>query len=286
MNRQTHSSAHSKDALFRRLAASSWLLFALAATACSSTKDGPGAGADPLATKAGFCKAWATNACNAVVVDRCQSPSVDACINSQQLFCQSAIPSGYDSTNAQACLERVTEAYSDGVLSASDLAVVIHFGEPCDKLVRGTSAEGETCTRDTDCDTLSGHKCVIKPGASSGECHEPVMAGGGDRCTAPEVVCAEGYYCDGRNCVAQFEAGEPCENDAECKADLRCVISDPGDGGAPSGVCEARKAASSKCTSHAECASNYCGIAKGDADGLCASSVQLSQREPVCEDLR
>lgn len=286
MKSQNHR-AFSEPAVRPNRGFSLYLLLALAVAGCSASKDGPGAGPDPLGTKAGFCRAWATHACNATVVDRCQAPSVDDCINSQQLFCQSALPSGYQSTNAQACLDRVKAAYSDGVLSGEDIDVVLHLGAPCDQLVRGPSSEAGSCTRHTDCDTLNEQTCVIKPGASEGACHEPVVVGGGRACDAPDEVCEDGFYCkDSQNCIEQLGAGEACGSDAECGADLRCVPGETADAGAPAGTCEARKAPSAVCTINAECASNYCSIGRGEVEGLCANSIQLAQREPICEDLR
>jgi hypothetical protein len=275
-----------RSQVFSAPAAGLLVAFAVAA-GCSGTKDGPGGGPDPLATESGFCKAWATNACNAVVVDRCQAPDAQSCIETQQQYCIDRLPPGYKSDNAEACLDRVKSAYADGVLSSDDIDVVLHFGPPCERLIRGPSAIGGSCTLDTDCDTLSGVRCVIKPGASEGQCHKPVEVGGGDSCADPDQVCAADFFCDDRSfCIRRLTAGAQCSADAQCGAGLRCVLGEPDDAGAPSGVCEARRGLSAVCVSNADCTSNYCSIGRGDADGLCANSIQLAQREPICENLR
>jgi hypothetical protein len=257
----------------------------LAMTHCSATKDGPGRGPDPLATETGFCNAWATNACNPTVVDDCQAPSVDACIAAQEAFCKSKLPGGYQSDNAQACLDRVKVAYDDAELSIEDIRVVLQFGDPCDKLIRGSTPEGGACTVDTECDTLDGQKCVMKPGQTIGACHEPVVVGGGLRCDAPEETCEEGFYCNGTNCVEPAGPDDPCNADAECGADLRCILDAADDAGVPTGTCQPRAVLSAECTADNECQSGYCSIAPGET-GLCADMVSFGLREPVCEDLK
>ena len=259
-------------------------LLALALTHCSAAKDGPGAGPDPLATESGFCNAWATNACNATVVEDCQAPDVDACISAQQAFCMSKLPSGYEPDNAQACLDRVKLAYDDAELSIEDIRVVLQFGEPCDKLIRGSTATGGSCTLDTHCDTLNDEKCVIKPGSTEGACYEPVILGGGRSCDAPEETCEEGFYCDGNNCIERLGPDDPCGSDAECAADLRCVLVLADDAGVPTGSCQPRAVLSATCTTDNDCQSGYCSI--GTTESLCANMVTFGLREPVCEDLK
>jgi hypothetical protein len=260
-------------------------LLALALTHCSATKDGPGAGPNPLGTETGFCRAWAANACNQTVVDDCQAPDVDACLTAQAAFCMGKVPSGYEPDNAQACLDRVKLAYDDAELSLEDIRVVLQFGEPCDKLIRGSAPQGGSCTQDTDCDTLSDHKCVIKAGETYGTCYEPVVVGGGRGCDAPEETCEDGFYCNGMNCVERLGPDAECTSDAECSAELRCVIGPADDAGVSAGSCQPRNVLSAECTADAECQSGYCSIAPGEP-GLCADMVRFGLREPVCEDLK
>ncbi|HXK17601.1 MAG TPA: hypothetical protein VNG33_07355 [Polyangiaceae bacterium] len=245
---------------------------------CKVEKDEP----DPLASRTGFCSAWAANACNAKVVENCNAQSVEDCKAAQSDFCLGVIPEAYTSKHATACLDAVKTAYADASLSSAELAIVLKLGDPCDKLSKGTSVDGESCTENADCNTAGGLTCVIKLGAASGTCHTPEEVGGGERCKGDAQVCADGFYCNGVNCVASAESGEDCQGDYECTPENHCVT--PTD--ATTGTCEARLALNDSCTADAECASGYCAIAPKDTMGGCASTIVLSRLEPLCLNLR
>jgi hypothetical protein len=235
---------------------------------------------DPLRNTDGFCKSWAESACQQKVVDNCNAPSMDDCIDTQEDFCLDVVPENYSSKHAKACLSAVKAAYKDAVLSAADIDVVIKLGAPCDQLSTGTSDEGDSCSKNDDCNTAEGLVCVIKADAATGSCQTPVVVGGGKSCADDEQVCEEDFYCNGRNCVAYTETGEACVGDFECQPSDRCLMV------LDAGTCEARLERSEPCTADSDCQSLYCAIESGETEGLCADSIILSLHEPLCENLR
>lgn len=258
-------------------------LFLLALTlplGCTVEKETP---PDPLATRSGFCKAWAESACQPTVLDNCAAKSAEACQDTQSDFCLGIIPESYTSKLAKQCLAAVKAAYKDGVLTADDLAVVIQLGAPCDQLSKGIAGDGESCEKNDDCNTAGGFTCIIKQGAPEGTCGKPEEVGGGDACDGPTQVCEAGYFCDGENCIAYKKtATGMCEGNYQCKPEDRCVV--PTD--ATSGTCEARADLSEDCTSDQDCQSGYCAIASKATSGICASKVPLSPNEALCDNLR
>jgi hypothetical protein len=254
-----------------------WLAVSLAC-ACGGSEAGPETGSGSLKTEAQFCQAWATNACNADVVAFCDpgADGPDTCIASQAAFCESLVPSFYDPTNAKVCLDAVKAAYADADLSSEELETVRHLAAPCDHLIKGSGGANDWCAETADCNTLEDLVCVIKAGDTSGTCQVPAEVGGGQRCTGADQVCAEGFYCDGSNCIAYKDLGDACEFDDQCPPDQRCDAA----------VCVERKAAGDDCASDAECQSRLCAIPHGAVSGVCVSAVRLSAESALCEDLR
>jgi hypothetical protein len=248
-------------------------------TGCGTDEETP---PDPLRNAGGFCKSWAQSACQQKVVDNCNAPSMDDCIDKQEDFCLGVIPENYSSKHAKECLSAVKAAYTDAVLSLDEIDVVIRLGAPCDRLSSGTSDQGDSCEKNDDCDTAAGLVCVIKAGQASGSCEEPVEVGGGEACDQPEQVCSGSFYCDGENCLAYKKTDADCEADYQCKPSDHCVTETD----APTGSCVARLASSETCTADADCQSRYCAIESGGTEGLCANSIILSLHEPLCENLR
>jgi hypothetical protein len=239
---------------------------------------------DPLATRSGFCDAWAHNACQAEVIDACNAPSVEDCESRQSDVCRGMVPENYSSKHATACLNAVKAAYKDADLTADELQVVIKLGAPCDQLSKGISGDGESCAKNDECATASGYSCVLKLGATEGTCAKPTEVGPGESCEGAAEVCGEGNFCNGENCVAHKKTGGVCEGDYQCKVEDHCVLDatlDP-----PSGTCEVRAELSAACSQDDDCQSHYCVVASGDTEGLCASKIRLSLNEPLCDDLR
>lgn len=245
---------------------------------CKSKEEPP----NPLADRSGFCHAWAEAACQEEVVSSCNANSVDDCVSSQSDFCLSIVPEEYDSTNADACIGAVKDAYANAKLSPEDIAIVLKMGAPCDTLSAGTVDNGDDCTANDDCDTAHGLVCIRKLGATTGSCGVPKVVPAGDACDERSQVCDDTHYCNGENCVSFKKQGFACEGDYECNPEDHCVVP----AGAAAKSCEARLALNEVCSSDDDCASRYCAIAKGDTEGECASTIVLSRTEPLCLALR
>jgi len=238
---------------------------------------------DPLATRAGFCKSWGENACQERVVDNCNAPSKEDCIDTQTDFCLATVPKRYSVTHARDCLIAVSEAYGDAVLSAKEIGVVIKLAAPCDQLSTGTRVEGESCAKNDDCNTAGGLSCVIKADAVEGSCETPKLVGGGKACDDPNQVCEADFYCNGKNCVAYTETGEACVGDFECQPSEHCVATTAD---ATLTTCEPRLERSAVCTTDNDCQSLYCAKAATETEGRCGDKIVLSLNEPLCEALR
>jgi hypothetical protein len=253
------------------------VLAALTSMACSSDETRP----DPLASRDGFCAAWAKAACSERVVQNCDANSVDDCRQSQRDECVNAIPDNYGSAHAADCIDAVKDAYEDAVLTAEELQIVRNQAAPCDRLSRGTREAGQSCESAQECDTVAGFTCVIKSG-NDGTCQEPELVEPGRRCQAPAQVCGEGYYCNGENCVESKPAGASCSGDVECAPEDRCSVP----AGEVEGECIARTELNGACNSSIECQSGYCAVARGDTSGECASNIVLGRSEPLCDFLK
>jgi len=255
------------------------LLALVTSFGCKSEKDTP---PDPLATRVGFCQAWAERACSEEVVADCNARTTAACQDTQSDFCLGIIPENYSSAHAKECLDAVGDAYADGNLTADELAVVLKLAEPCDKLSSGTQTDGESCRASDECDTAGGFTCITKAGAKTGACGKPEEVAAGEACDGPAQVCRDGYFCNGENCVVYKKTGASCEGDYMCKPEDRCVIETD----ATSGTCEARAELSEDCKSDDDCQSHYCSIEEDSTSGICAARIRLGVHEPLCANLR
>lgn len=256
-------------------------LFALVLTlplGCSSEEDPP---PNPLATRDGFCQAWAESACQPKVLDYCTATS-SACQEAQKDVCLDLVPRSYTSEHAESCLRAVSSAYEDGDLSATELAVVLHLAAPCDMLSSGTSDDGDACTENNDCNTAGGFICVIKKGADTGVCAEPEVVGPAEECTGVKQVCSEGYYCND-NCVVYKKTDTGvCEGDYQCKPEDHCVFETAG---AETGVCLERLGTGEACAKDSDCQSGIC-LPDSETESLCVSTIRLSRNEPLCDNLK
>ncbi len=231
--------------------------------------------ADPEQTREGFCRDWATKACSAKVVSACQAESADACRLTQQAACQGVLPDGFVDDNADACLNAVGSAYKDADLDATELATVLRFGAPCDRLVRGGRASGDSCEATSECDAAAGFVCVIKGSETKGTCQKPRLVQPGLACEALQETCSEGFYCNGENCVAGEDTGNPCSTQQECGNEGYC---------AADGTCAERFAVRTECTADYECLSGICFTFKDER--ICVNAIRLSPSEPLCDELR
>jgi hypothetical protein len=260
-----------------------FLLGFIACLGACSSKDTT----DPYATVPQFCAAWGKAACNSTVVNHCSGmtttdPLTQACVAKQQTFCEGLVPTtGYSSSQAQRCLDAVGQAYTDASLTGTEIATVRHLGDPCNHLIKGPQAAGETCTQDNDCDTLNNMLCVMKSGV--GTCVVPSVVANGTSCAAPEAACMTGFYCDGAHCVESEAIGEKCDADYECGTGLSCA--GIGDGGAATGKC-ATRVDPTMCAADSDCTTGVCDIVGTSSTGTCVDSIILARAENICEDLR
>src|SRR5262245_2181019 len=166
---------------------------------------------DPLASQGGFCEEWAKRACSKVVVTRCDADDEKSCQSEQRRYCESIVPASlYSQDGAEECLEFVEEAYKDGDLTSEERDAVRSLGAPCDMVLSGDGRTGDECDKHSDCDREGGYDCVIPLGKDVGSCQKPNKVGGGLACENADDVCAEGFYCDGENCLARKNAGKAC----------------------------------------------------------------------------
>jgi len=260
----------------------SFILLCLSGLAnCSSTE----AEIDPNATVSGFCGNWAKAACSNETVLACSGAAkidatlTDACLRSQQRFCEGLVPSkGYSSLRVTQCLNAVQNAYKDARLSADEIATVRHLGAPCNHLIKGSQRAAESCTADNDCNTLDNYLCVMKSG--HGSCQIPTVVDNGTSCAAPDAACNAGFYCSGGddpNCVQSKAEGKTCAADFECATGLVC---------APDSSKCSELVSPDSCMHDAECASNVCDIPVNSDSGRCVSAITLSSSTGICEDLR
>ena len=250
----------------------------IAFLAACSAKDNP----DPYATVPEFCAAWGKAACNAKVVSQCSgttttSTLTEKCVLSQQTFCATLVPeASYRSAEAQRCLDAVGAAYANANLDGPELTTVRHLGAPCNHLIKAPAALGESCTQDSDCNTVQSNvRCVAKRGV--GFCAVATLVANGTSCTSPTAACMPGFYCDGDNCVQPHKVDGSCSADFECENALTCdtAIS----------KC-ATRVDPSMCTADADCTSAACDITGTSTDGACVDSITLAHAEAICGDLR
>jgi hypothetical protein len=248
--------------------------------ACSSEKEGPKAPPDPLATAEGFCAEWAAAACTDEVVRVCSASSKDACIASQAQFCASLVPENrYAKAHAKACIAAVKSAYSNAELTPEEAQTVLRLENECSRVVSGPGATGDPCDERSDCNTLDGLDCVREADVESGTCGVAQVQGGGFPCGEPNQVCAEGFYCDGSNCLARRTDGASCSPETPCLETLLC------EGPEGAETCEPKLTVTSRCTADEQCASGLC--ARGtSAEGICVAQIVLSTAEPTCQTLR
>lgn len=258
------------------------LLLALGIVACSSAKRGSSS-SSAYSTEDKYCTAWAKAACNTEVVGACGAKDADACVAQASDYCKGLVPPGYASKYAKQCIDAVKSAFSDAKLTSDELKVVRDLAEPCHRLNEGPKGVGETCDAPDQCNALEGEiglTCIIKAGQTQGTCQEPVEVGGGLTCSEPDQVCADGFYCDGNNCLGLKLEGKPCGADAPCAEGLYCL------GPVGSATCQPKAGATELCKENSDCQSNICTKSTDPVYGKCFDAVVLSPAEPFCDNFR
>lgn len=237
---------------------------------------------DPLDSADGFCAEWSKNACSEAVLKDCQSTEAK-CEDQQKENCLDLVSEvKYTRTGAEECLDFIRDAYRDNALELDELNAFSSLGEPCDLLLAGVGDVGDECDDTADCDTTEGLKCVIKFGDTRGQCHEPETVLGGNKCSDAASVCTDGFYCDGKNCLAKSTVGDECSETSPCDEGSRCVI----DGDAETGECEPKLVTGDDCETKEQCASGICDRNEDETVGLCVDFLELGRRVDMCEEFR
>ncbi len=258
-------------------------LFAVALIDCTTKTEPPPKYPDGNA----YCQGRGEAECNDAVIAACLLPSKDTCIMKRQAACNMDIPLGrvYDPSQAEACLAKVSAAYSDAQLTKDEID---SYDDACAPLFSGTGVKDSPCETDSDCKLSDGYKCIFKTVAAAdagadgggatanGTCQVPKTVSGGDSCAAVDALCPEGYHCGiTMHCDANGIAGEPCNDALPCKPDLKCSAL---------GMCEDKLVDGSPCVTSDDCTGGICLATT--AGNLCASRVTLSPSEPFCTSSR
>jgi hypothetical protein len=226
-------------------------------------------------TRAEFCADWASAACSEETVSACQALDAAACEKSQTAACLDLVPDNFSDAMGGACIDAVRAAYQDGDLRGAELPVVFNLSGPCALIIKGPGAVGADCSDDSDCNAPDGLRCVRKSSDEDGTCQDPETVGAGRDCSGAAQICADGFYCNGENCVESKAAGRDCEHADECDSGLFCN---------QDGNCEAGRKVSEACDADEECQSGIC-LEDGEAR-VCTDRVVLSRSEPICDTLR
>lgn len=226
-------------------------------------------------TRAEFCADWAAAACSKETLSACQAANESACQDTQTAECLKLVPAGFSDAKGDACIDAVRAAYEDGDLRDEELGVVFKLAGPCALIVKGPGAVGDDCDDDSDCNAPDGLSCVKKTTDEEGTCQKPVIVAAGRDCSEAAQVCADGFYCNGENCVEAKASGRDCSSQEECASGLFC---------SEEGECQAGREVSASCESDVECES---GICLGDDDEkTCTDRIVLARSEPICDTLR
>jgi hypothetical protein len=262
--------------------ASAWL-----GAGCTNTEvvQGP----NPLDTEDGFCQALAQAQCSSALVASCYNArQMDtATIKTDTTRCVASAsrtdicnPTGlpYHSDVAQDALDKITQIYSDGVLTSAELpelnaalATVFNRGE----------AKGSKCTIDSDCDAGNGLTCILHGG--QGVCGEAMIVAAGSSCATVNASCGDANYCakfdSGFDCIAKIAAGKgKCAGDFECADGTRC---------GSDAICHPLRQDGAICTFGTDCANSFC-LKKNadDKDGFCASQDKFDPFSSSCDIYR
>ena len=226
-------------------------------------------------TREEFCRDWADAACSDEVISRCQAKNAEACHQSQETFCSDLVPEDFSDAEGNKCIEAVRKAYADADLKDSELVTVLSLGGPCAQLIVGPKGDGDSCSKDQDCDQSAGLSCVKKATSTKGTCATAEEVDPGRSCSAAREMCSEDFYCDGKHCVEAKTEGDDCMIDEECGTAGFCNADEQ---------CETRHDVDDPCTADKECMTGVCYEFEGDK--VCTNRIVLARAEPLCDILR
>lgn len=222
-----------------------------------------------------FCADWALRACNIGIVEECADDKAD-CQAGQVAYCKSLVgTTKYNKAGAKKCAEAIGKALSDHELTPTEVALYRDLKGDCAEVVSGGGDRGNSCSQDTDCSTKDGLRCIIKPGETRGECHEPNEVNAGGLCDGAADVCPDGTFCDpdAERCFELTPLDETCSLRLPCDEDTMCVDETSGMlvEGEAEGVCVERLGTSDECTLDLECRSNICS-----PGGRCVNEININ----------
>jgi hypothetical protein len=224
-----------------------------------------------------FCAGLGRAACDGEVWQDCSATSADACAAHQQLLCLSrySATKTYVPAQGEACVNAHRAVYADARVTQAERATL---EAACETVVEGSGTDGSPCSADLDCKTSAGLRCIAGTAgeATEGSCRLPRAIAKGDRCDAPDSVCAAGTYCaaasSGRFCLAASAAGESCGAGVPCTPELACY----------GGTCRDRYDDGHACDVDGDCKGGFCSASAH----VCGHQIVLSPAEPACADLR
>lgn len=263
-------------------------LLAAAAPGCGSNDtepEGTPVEVEKYPDQAAFCNGIAQAECSQAVLDSCVVSGKPACVAAVQQSCMAqasdvtrgVIASNYPTGKkaAEACIQKVTEAYADAKIEGTEHAAI---KAACGEVFRGSKTAGFECKSDIDCSVGLG--CYLTA-ADQGTCETLKTIALGDDCGAKGSVCDKGLYCGSdQACIKRKAVGSECQAFTKpCLENLLCANVDAMSG---LGKCEAKKAQGTECTSDDECDSNFCALI--GQKNLCVNALTLGAGAPACQN--
>ena len=253
----------------------------------------------PFPTESDFCLAKAKAECNSKVQSTCNT-TIDACVKarSASAVCNPAeLP--YQPALAQACVNSVTSAWSDGALTYTE---VVANTKACTQVFTQKHIAGDSCSppvasgstdlpsaavvgwqigADASCDTGFGLSCQIAAGDSAGKCVKAnVLPAGGD-CSIDGTVCDENLYCNSGTCALAKTLDQGCSEVKLCEARFVCT----------SGSCVERKPKGQPCKVDTDCAGKdgpwgYCIPDSSGNNAQCFDTFELNAFGSSCQSFK
>lgn len=254
------------------------IVFLTFVAACAAPVDnGPNA-KNGYPTVDAFCAARAEAECTRMVVEKCGGKDEATCASKSKLDCMGHVPQGtrYMPDKAAICIERTRTAYSDGQLTALEVA---DMKKICETVFSGPGAARTPCSVNADCASADNLACVIPFGEKTGKCLVPNVVPMGGPCSAEADVCTENFYCDRMKlqCLPKAGAMESCnEGWRPCLPNLKC------NGALFAASCGPLSGVGVPCTKDDECDSHLCAKGKSSGEGTCADAIVFSPLAAAC----
>jgi hypothetical protein len=212
-----------------------------------------------------FCTEWAERECGQVAAKcvikegDCQPVRKKVCQDFAAAAKATSTARKYVAGNTSTCLSRLNAIYGSSQIDPDDWS---SMREACQRVFQGEAKADDKCTIDYDCEgTLICDKgrCAKKNTQNM------------TNCSNPGFLCSTGKYCkrDGDTfiCEARIAQGIACSAAEPCLESLRC-----------DGTCQPELDDGAKCTSDADCKSNFCS----PFTGVCLKFVTFAMGSSSC----